>query len=106
MRQLLLQRRQRLLHLRQRRFLRHHVELGDCAKLALTPQQIEHVALDLDDALRRRDLAAQRGLLDGRAGEIGRQGQIGRFEREALRSPPAPRSASIERRVPPKTSGE
>ncbi len=84
LRQLLLQRRQGLLDLGQRRLLRHHVGLGDLAELALAPQQPEHVGLDLDDASRRRDLAAQRGLLHGRAGQVGRQGQIGRLELEAL----------------------
>ena len=45
---------------------------------------IELIGFRLDDVSRRFDLAAQRGLLDGRRHHIGGQGQIGRFEFEAL----------------------
>ena len=56
--QLALQRRQCLLDLRKRSFLRHDVGLGDLSKLALAPKQVEQVSDDPDDLLRRRDLAA------------------------------------------------
>ena len=105
LRQLLLQRRQGLLHLRQRRLLRHDIGLGDLAKLALTPQQPEHVGLDLDDAA-----ASPRS---GRAAKPPARPRRPDWRSESDRSPRAAKrwesacaaSASIERRVPPNTSG-
>ena len=81
-----------------------NVELGDLPGLALLAQQIEHVALDLDDLVRRLDLAPQRGLLDRGAGQVRRQRQIGRFQLEAL-GIGLRLKVSIAHRVAPKTSG-
>jgi hypothetical protein len=84
LRQLFLQQGQGLLNLRQRGFLGGDVGLGHLAKRALAPQQVEHVGLNLDDPLRRCDLAAQRGLLHGGPRQIRGQCEIGRLKLEAL----------------------
>ena len=82
-RDLLLQWRQRLLDLGQRGLLRQHVDLRGLTGLQLAVENAENVTLDLDDALGRCDLAAQRGLLDGGRDDVRRQRQIGRLELEA-----------------------
>src|SRR5580698_5871676 len=85
LRKLLLQWRQGLFDLRQRGLLSDNIGLGDVAQLVLLLQQRKNVGLDLDDAVRGGNLAAQRSLLHGRAGEVRRQCQVCRLEREALR---------------------
>src|SRR5262245_31466658 len=71
--QLALQWRERLLDLGERRLLRNHIGLGDLAKSALSPHQIEDIAHDLDDLLGRRDLAAQRRFLHNGEHDVGRE---------------------------------
>ena len=82
--QLALQRRERLLDLGERRFLRDDISFRNLAKTALLAQQIEHVAHDFDDALGCRDLAAQRCFLHGRKHDVGRQRDMRRLELVAL----------------------
>ena len=53
-------------------------------KLNWRLEDVEKVALDLDDALGRRDLAAQRGFLDRGGDDIAGQREIGGFELEQL----------------------
>ena len=106
LRQLLLQRRQRLLDLRQRGLLRHHVGFGNLAGGELGPEQTKEIGRELDDGFRRVDLAPQRSFLHGGEDEVRRQGQVGRFQREALvvglglqRLDVPPRAAEYVRRV-------
>src|SRR5689334_24344104 len=56
------------------------VDLRGLTGLQLAVENAENVTLDLDDALGRCDLAAQRGLLDGGRDDVRRQRQIGRSE--------------------------
>src|SRR5262249_41641030 len=82
--QLPLQRRKRLLDLRQRGLLRHHVRLRDLAGIELRAQQLEHVGADLDERLRGVDLSAHGRLLNGGDNDVRRQRQVGCFELESL----------------------
>src|SRR5215813_10884611 len=63
--QLLLEWRQRLLHLCQRGLLGRDVEPGNRPQLELTPEERERSGADVNDLLGGRDLRAQGGLLDG-----------------------------------------
>src|SRR5262249_13372759 len=80
--QLPLQRRKRLLDLRQRGLLRHHVRLRDLAGVELLAQQLQHVGGDFDELSRGVDLSAQGRLLNGGDDNIRRQGQVRGLEVE------------------------
>ncbi len=82
--QLLLQRGQRLLHLRESGFLRSYVEPGHRPQFELPPKQRERPRADVDDLLGRRDLGAQRRFLDGGRRQARGQRQVRRLELEAL----------------------
>ena len=84
LRQLLLQRRQGGLRLRQLGFLRQHVGLGDAAEVELLLNETELIGFRLDDLLRGLDLAAQRDLLDRGRHHVRGQRQVGGLELEAL----------------------
>ena len=84
LRQLLLQRGERCLGLRQRRLLRQHVRFGDGADVELALDPLELIGLRLDDLLGRGDLIAQRGVGDRSGHDIGGQREIGRFHPERL----------------------
>ena len=58
------------LDLRQRGLLSDNIGLGDVTQLVLPLQQRKHIGLNLDDAARGGNLAAQRGLLHGCTGEV------------------------------------
>jgi len=60
--QLLLQRRQRLLHLREGGFLGGHVQLGDVPQCEPAPRQLERLRADRDQLLSGRELGAHRRL--------------------------------------------
>ena len=81
---LLVQRRQQLLHLGKRGFLRHDIGLGDLAEAELAAQDVEQVGLARDLRLRRVDLAAQRRFLHRRAHHVGNQREVGRLQLVAL----------------------
>ena len=74
LRQLLLERRQQLLGLRECGILRQHVGLRRLTEARTGACRIsEKMPLDRDDALGRLDLAAQRGFLDRRGHDVAGQ---------------------------------
>ena len=96
LRERLLERRQQLHHLRQRRLLHEHIGDRHGAQRILLAQYIQKLLSRLDHFARRGDLAAQGGFLNCGGGDIGRQREIGclelvtllvglRFERLTLR---------------------
>ena len=99
-----LQRRQHRLGLRQCGLLRRDVGPRDLTELKLAVQDVEPLAVGLDDLLGSRDLPPQRGFLDRGGDDVRGQGQVGRCELEPLRFGLATRD-SICLRVPPNTSG-
>jgi hypothetical protein len=70
--------------LRQRGFLLQDRGVSGGADHELPPLPVELFAFDLDDLLRRSDLAAQGSLPHRRRHDIGCRGKIGGFELEAL----------------------
>ena len=62
----------------------HDCSLRNAAQGQLFLEDLEAVASAVHDRLIRLDLAAQRGLLDGRRHDIGGQRQIGRLQVVAL----------------------
>ena len=83
--ELFLQRRQQQPRLRHRRLLRHHVGQRDLAAVVLPPQDVEQLRLDIDQPPRRRDLAAQRRLLDRGKRDVGGEREVDGLALERLR---------------------
>ncbi len=73
-----------MLGLSENRFLCQNVDLRRIAIAELGLENIEDIALDLDDALGGGDLAAQCSLLDRGGDDVGRQRQIRCLELELL----------------------
>src|SRR5271155_1092051 len=71
--ELLLERRKQLFSLRQCRILRQHIRLRRLTEAELTLEYIEKVALNTDNASRRRELTAKRCLLNGGRHDIARE---------------------------------
>src|SRR5262249_7117469 len=82
--ELLLQRGQRLLHLRESSFLRGHVEPGHRPQFELPPKQGERPRADGDDLLGRGNLRTQQRFLDGGRRHARGQRQVRRLELESL----------------------
>ncbi len=83
--ELLLERGERRLKLRERGFLRRHVDAHRLPQAKMSAQDLERFLIRLDDRPSRLDLRPQRRLLNGRADDIGSERDVGGLEREALR---------------------